>query len=116
MDPDLRWERLGLRDSPHEVFRVFGPRLLESALTLGEHLTGPVVMDISRGEHRDPAVAMLMVVPREEGSAEVDRRADVGEAPGEVGVVLDDLEVRLRQGVVVTDPGAAERAGDPDPR
>ena len=49
IDPDLRWERLGRGDSLHEAFRVFGPRLLESALTLGEHVTGSVVMDISRG-------------------------------------------------------------------
>ena len=59
IDPDLRRERLGRGDPLHEAFRVFGPRLLESALTLGEHVTGSVVMDISRGEHRDSAVAML---------------------------------------------------------
>ena len=75
---------------------------------------GSIVMDIGRGEHRDAAVAMLVVVPREEGTVEVDRRADLGEAPGEVGVILDGLKVRLREGVVVTDPGSAERAGGPE--
>ena len=39
-------------------------------------------MDISRREHRDPAVAMLGVIPRDDGSAEVDRGVDVGEASG----------------------------------
>ena len=44
IDPDLRRERLGRGDPLHEAFRVFGSRLLESALTLGEHVTGSVVM------------------------------------------------------------------------
>ena len=65
-------------------------------------------MDIGGSEHRDSAVGMLAVVPREEGSAQVDRLVDVREAAGESGVVLDGLEVRLRDGVVVTYPGPAE--------
>ena len=65
MDPDLGWERLGPREPLHEAFRVFEPRLPDSALARGEHLTGPVVMDISRSEHCALAVAMLVVVPRE---------------------------------------------------
>ena len=41
----------------YEAFRVLGPRLLESALTLGEHLVGPTLMDIGGGEHRDTALS-----------------------------------------------------------
>ena len=84
---------------------------MESALTLGEHLIGPTVMDVGRGKHSDAPVPVVVVVPREEGSAEADRLVDVREAAGEAGVVLDGLEVSLRKGVVVTDPGSAERAG-----
>ena len=64
-------------------------------LTLGKHLVGPSMMVIGGSEHHDFAVAVLAGVPREEGSAEVDRLVDVGEAAGETGVVLDSLEVRL---------------------
>ena len=34
--------------------------------------------------------------------------------PGEAGVVLQGLELRLGEGVVVADLGAAERAGHPE--
>ena len=39
---------------------------------LAEHALGSMVMDIVRGEHRGPAMAMLSVVPREERSREGD--------------------------------------------
>ena len=40
---------------------------------LVQHAPGSMMMDVVRGEHRDPAVAMLGVVPGEERSAEGDR-------------------------------------------
>ncbi len=57
-------------------------------------------------------MVMLGVVPREEGSTEGEGGRPVREAPGEPGVVLQGLERCLREGVVVADLGAAERAGD----
>ena len=64
-------------------------------------------MDIIRGEHRDPAVTMLRVVPGEERSAESDGRVDVMEAPGEARVVLQGFELRLGERIVVRHLGAA---------
>ena len=70
-----------------------------------------MMMDVVRGEHRDPAMAMLGVVPREERPAEGDRGGDVVEAAGEAGMVLQGLELRLGERVVVGHLGAAQRAG-----
>ena len=67
-------------------------------------------MNIVGGEHGDPRVAMLGVVPGEERSAEVGGRGDVGEAPGEAGMVLQGLELGLGERVVIGDLGAAQRA------
>ena len=75
---------------------------------LVEHAPGSMMMDVVRGEHRDPAMAMLGVVPGEERSAEGDRGGDVVEAPGEAGVVLQGLELRLGERVVVGHLGAAQ--------
>ena len=57
------------------------------------------------GEHRDPAMSMLGVVPGEEGAAESGRDGGVFEAPGETGMVLQGFELRLGEGVVVADLG-----------
>ena len=70
----------------------------------GKFATEPVV----RGEHRDPAMAMFGVVPREERSAEGDRGGDVVEAAREAGVVLQGLELGLGEGVVVGHLRAAQ--------
>ena len=59
------------------------------------------------GEHRDPGMTMLGVVPGEEGAAESGRDGDVFEPPGEAGVVLQGLELRLGEGIVIADLGAA---------
>ena len=60
-----------------------GSRRLEGPPALLQHALGSIVMDVVRGEHRDPAMAMFGVVPREERSAEGDRGGDVVEAPRE---------------------------------
>ena len=70
------------------------------------------MMDIIRGEHRDPGMAVLGVVPGEERPAEGDGGGNVFEAAREAGVILQGLELRLGEGVVVADLGAAQRAGD----
>ena len=44
-------------------------------------------MGIIGGEHRDPGMTALGVVPGEEGLTEHDRGSDVCKAPGEAGVV-----------------------------
>ena len=69
----------------NEAFRVVCPGVLQSALALFEDLLGAAV-DVAGGEHGDTGVAMLAVVPREEGPAE--RDVDVFEATREAGVVF----------------------------
>ena len=73
-----------------------------------------MMMNVVRGEHRDAAMAMLGVVPGEERSAEGDGGGDVVEAPREAGMVLQGLELRLRERVVIGHLGAAQRAPDPE--
>ena len=89
-----------------------GPGGLKGPRALVQHALGSMMMDVVRGEHRDPAMAMLGVVPREERSAEGDRGGDVVEAPREAGVILQGLELRLGERVVVGHLGAAQRARD----
>ena len=84
------------------------PGGLKGPSALVQHALGSMVMDIVRGEHRDPAMAMLDVVPREERSAEGDGGGDVVEAPREAGVILQGLELRLGERVVVGHLGAAQ--------
>ena len=81
---------------------------MQGAPALVEHALGSMMMHVVRGEHRDPAMAMLGVVPREERSAEGDRGGDVVEAAREAGVVLQGLELRLGERVVVGHLGAAQ--------
>ena len=95
-------------DPSNEAFRVAGPGGLKGSLTLFQHAVGSMMMDIIWGEHGDPCVAMLGVVPGEERSAEGDGGGEVVEAPREAGVVLQGLELRLGERVVTGDLGAAQ--------
>ena len=90
-----------LWDPSNEAFGMTGPGGLKGPPALLQHALGSIVMDVVRGEHRDPAMAMFGVVPREERSAEGDRGGDVVEAAREAGVVLQGLELGLGEGVVV---------------
>ena len=95
-----------------EAFGVKGPGGLKGPLTLFQHAVGSMMMDIIWGEHRDPGMAVLGVVPGEERPAEGDGGGDVFEAPREAGVILQGLELRFGERVVIADLGAAQRAGD----
>ena len=81
------------------------PGGLQCPSALSQHIRCPVMMDIVGGEHRDPGMAVLGVVPGEERPAEGDGSGDVFEAAGEAGVVFQGLELRFGEGVVVADPG-----------
>ena len=101
-------------DSMNKSFWVLGPSQAKSALTALENALGAAVMDVIGGEHCDAGMTMLGVVPGEEGPAEGGRGGDVCEAPGEAGMIFQGLELRLGEGVVVADLGAAQRASDPE--
>ena len=85
-----------------------GPGDLKGPPALVQHALGSMVMDIVRGEHRDPAMAMLGVVPREEPSAGGYRGGNVVEADTEAGAIPQGLELRLGERVVVGHLGAAQ--------
>ena len=73
-------------DPSNEAFRVAGPGGLKGPLTLFQHAVGSMMMDILGGEHGDPCVAMLGVVPGEERAAEVDGSGEVSwKRPGKPG-------------------------------
>ena len=62
------------------------PGVLQGALALFEDTLGAAVMDVAWGEHGDPGMSMLVVVPREEGPAERDRLAWISsKRPGKPG-------------------------------
>ena len=92
-----------------EAFGVKGPGGLQGTSALSQHIRCPVMMDIIGGEHRDPGMAVLGVVPGEERPAEGDGGGNVFEAPREAGVILQGLELRLGERVVIADLGAAQR-------
>ncbi len=59
-------------------------------------------------EHRDATVSMFGVVPREERSAVPRGVVDPGEATREAGVVLQGLELRFRERIVIADLRSAQ--------
>ena len=91
-----------------------GPGGLKGPPALVQHALGTMVMDIVRGEHGNAAMSMLGVVPREERSTESDGGGDVVEAPREAWVILQGLELRLGERVVIGHLGAAQRPRDPE--
>ena len=86
-----------------ESFGVSLEGIIERELARGKGLRGSPVVDVVRGEVCDAAVAMLGVIPREEGSAESLGGVLSGEAGGEARVVLQGLEKRRASIVPMAD-------------
>ncbi len=86
-----------------EAFGMRRPGIGQRALTLFEHRLGSAAMHIGGRQHRDAPMAVLGVVPREERSTVPRGVVDPGEAAREAGVVLQGLELRLRERIVVRD-------------
>ena len=85
---------------------------IERELPCGKGLLRSTLVDVVRRQVCDPAVAMLGVVPREEGPAESLGGFLAGETRGETRVVLEGLELGLGEGIVVADVGPAEGLGE----
>lgn len=96
----------------HEPLRVDGVGLGEDSGPLLADGVGMPVVDVGGGVHPDAAVAVGVVVPGEEGDEERAGVLDAGEAVGEVGPVLQGLEVGLAVRVVVGDVWAGVGLGD----
>src|SRR5260370_39726383 len=84
-----------------EAFRVGGVRGVERIGPLLAGDFGGAVVNVRGRMKRQPGVAMFLVVPREEVLAVHTCRLDGGEPAGEVGPVLQRLELRLAERVVV---------------
>src|SRR5450759_2649614 len=72
-----------------------------------EDLLGPAVVHLGRSQIGDAGMVVLVVVPGEEPLAEEAPLLDRAEAAGELRAVLQGLELRLREGVVVGHVGPA---------
>jgi hypothetical protein len=77
-------------------------------ICVDEHATAPgadlrcsPAVDVGRGVVPDAGMTMVLVVPAEEATAEGAGVLQRAEAVGELGPVLEGLELRLRVGVVV---------------
>lgn len=70
VDPDLGRHRPGPGWTLDEALGVSGVSAGEDAGTDLEQSVRPTVVDVGRGEHGDPAVAVLAVVPGKEVGAE----------------------------------------------
>jgi hypothetical protein len=95
VDPNGRRRRKRHRQTRSEALWVRSVRGFEHPGTSSDALGGEPAVDVLRREHGDAAVAVLAVVPVEEGTAV---RAGVLQGPkaiGEDGPVLQRLELRL---------------------
>ena len=70
------------------------------------------VVDIGRGVHPDPGMAMILVVPAVEPCAERAGVLEGAEPLGEVGPVLQGLELGLGERVVIARMRPGVRLGD----
>jgi len=82
----------------------------------GVQLCGVAVVECGRGHQPDPGMTMSMVVPVDERPAVSAGVVDVVKPGGELGPVLQGLEVGLRVGVVAGGVRPAMRLGDPEIR
>ena len=103
---------MGFRSATLESVRRGAERFVKRGLADAAQLLGVTVVDAVRGHVADARMAMHDVVPGEEGLAVGPCVLDAAEARGEVGPVLQRLELRLGVRVVVRDIGPAVALGD----
>lgn len=101
-----------LRQAALEAQRIGLVGLLQNLGTLDAQGLGGAIVDGVRGHQAYAAVAVLLVVPVEETLTVSACALERAEALGEVGAVLQGLELRLRVRVVIRDMWTAVCAGD----
>lgn len=112
IDVRRRGKHLPFWRAVREAFGMRGVGRLQDRMTVSEPLLGAAVVDVGWRQGRDAAVLVLMVVPREERSAPVERVLERCEPTGVARVVLRGLEVAFGERVVVARVRAAEAARD----
>ena len=85
----------------NEAFRVCLVCLGQDVLAGGMNDLGVTVMHLVRRHQSDANVMMILVLPGEEAAAESPGILDAAEAFGELRLVFQGLEMRLREGVVI---------------
>ena len=101
VDPGLGGHRRRYGCFAHEAFWVGLVGLRQDVLTGGMNGVGLAVMHLVGGHQADADVMVILVIPGEEAAAEGPGILDAAEAPGELRLVFQGLEMRLREGVVV---------------
>ena len=84
----------------NKALRVALVNLGKNSLSLGVNPFGLSVVNGSRRHQADPAMPVVMVVPIEEGAAELARLDDVAKPVRETRPVLERLKLSFRVGVV----------------
>jgi hypothetical protein len=95
-----------------EALGVLGPGVAQDGRACFSPTLCEAVVQVVRREHPDPAVAVLPVVPLEKRAAMGARVFQRAEALGEVRPILEGLELRLGEGIIVGDAGARMGLGD----
>ena len=95
-----------------KTLRVLSECFVENLLARGVERVRMAAMHGRRCHEADSGVAMLVVVPSEEGLAEPARVLNGFEACREVGLVLQRFELRFRVRIVVADVRPAVALGD----
>ena len=83
------------RATAHEAFWMQSTCTFEDSVTSCDDSVCTTVVDVGGRHHADAAVAVLVVVPVEEGAAECPAIFDRAKPVGETGVVLERLELTL---------------------
>ena len=105
VDPHLRGPGRWLRPPAGEAFGVRGVGRGEHGRARRDALVGVAMVHVVGRQQAEAAVPVLGVVPGEERVAVGAGIVDRAEALREVRPVLQGLELRLREGVVVGDVG-----------
>ena len=84
VDPDFPCEGQGPRWVPDETFRMRGAGGAEHRLPGSQYRAGLAVVDCGGRQQAQTPVVMLVIVPMEEGAAEVQAMVEAREALGEL--------------------------------
>ena len=99
VDPDRVGEGAHRRRAAHEAFRVCIAGGVQDETAPGQDLLGAPEMNVGRREHRDAAVAMLVLVPGEEGPAKAVAAAWSSKRPGKPGGYFTVLKCDSENGL-----------------
>ena len=113
VDPDRRWQRLGLGTATHEAFGMFGVGRFQNLLAGFNHPRRLSVVQHRRRQKADAGVVMFVVVPLEKRTAETDSIFVAAKTVGEFGAIFHRLELAFGERIVVRYVRPTMRLGHP---